>query len=162
MGMAESTAWDLCSPSNPSVYFARAVDGLDRGRVLSAGREVAVALAGLGVQMIDPVAAWDRRLEDGVRPDLTTMIRSDLALLRKADGLLVDMSIPDRNYVGCVCELTYAYQWRIPAVVWVGDTGFEERAWLRYHATAIVGRRAEAVAALAAVLSLRGDTTGSG
>jgi hypothetical protein len=64
----------------------------------------------------------------------------------------MDMTIPDRNYIGCTCELTYAYLWQIPSVVWVGDTGLEQRPWLQYHASVVVRSRQEAVEAVAALL----------
>jgi hypothetical protein len=84
--------------------------------------------------------------------DPARLVESDLGLLRRSDGVLMDMSIRNRNYIGCTCELTYAYLWHIPSVVWVGDTGLEQRPWLRYHATVVVKGRQEAIEAVAALL----------
>ncbi|WP_203790470.1 hypothetical protein [Paractinoplanes rishiriensis] len=136
----------------PLVYFARAVDGLDRRAVLGAAKVVAAELEKSGLRMTDPVDAWMRSDRLRSPDDHVLLVQSDLGLLRRCDGVLMDMSIPDRNYLGCTCELTYAYLWRIPSVVWVGDTGLERRPWLRYHATTVVRTRPEAVAALTGLL----------
>ena len=136
----------------PVVYFARAVDGLDLADVLAAGKVVAAELQESGLRMTDPVEVWTRAVRTAPVDDPALLVQSDLGLLRRCDGVLMDMSIPDRNYIGCTCELTYAYLWRIPSVVWVGDTGLSQRPWLRYHATAVVRRRSEAVEAVAALL----------
>jgi hypothetical protein len=107
----------------PLVYFARAVDGLDRVDVLTDGQVVAAELQQSGLRMMDPVEAWIRAVREGSSTDdPALLVESDLRLLRRCDGMLMDMTIPDRNYIGCTCELTYAYLWHIPSVVWVGDT----------------------------------------
>ncbi|SNT33192.1 hypothetical protein SAMN05421812_104544 [Asanoa hainanensis] len=133
------------------VYFARAVDGLPRDEVLRLGEEVADELGRHGLAMADPVAVWTDT--SGPVTDYIALVESDLAVLRKCDGVLVDMTIPRRSYVGCVGELMYAHLWRKPAVVWVGDTGLEDRPWLRYHASAVVRTRDEAVSAIIRLLA---------
>jgi hypothetical protein len=139
--------------SAPIVYFARAVDGLDRAGVLADAQVVAAELQKSGLQMTDPVEVWMRTArEQSAADDLALLVKSDLGLLRRSDGVLMDMSIKDRNYIGCTCELTYAYLWHIPSVVWVGDAGLDQRAWLRYHATVVVKRRQEAIEAVAGLL----------
>lgn len=62
--------------------------------------------------------------------------------------MLVDMSIPNWTYVGCVCELVYATLWSIPSVVIVADVAMAQRVWLRHHATSTVLTLAEATAEL--------------
>jgi hypothetical protein len=137
----------------PLIYFARAVDGLDRAGVLADARVVAAELQEFGMQMTDPVEVWMRAArKNPATDDPALLVQSDLGLLRRSDGVLMDMSIQDRNYIGCTCELTYAYLWRIPSVVWVGQTGLDQRPWLRYHATAVVNSRQEAVVAVADLL----------
>jgi hypothetical protein len=121
--------------------------------VLAAAKVVAGELRESGLRMIDAVEVWTRATgESPATGDPAGLVESDLGLLRRSDGLLMDMSIPERNYVGCTCELTYAFLWRIPSVVWVGDTGLDRRPWLRYHATVVVNGRQEAVQAIAALL----------
>ena len=136
----------------PVVYFARAVDGLDRDEVLRSAVELADELDRHGLSMLDPVAMW----MNGSRAssDHSALVESDLAILSTSDAVLVDMTIPGRSYVGCVGELVYAHLWGKPTVVWVGDTGLQERPWLRYHASVVVRTRGEAVSALLGLLPL--------
>ena len=147
--------------AEPIVYFARAVDGRSRAVVLAEGQSIAVEVAAAGLRLLDPVAAWDARAAVRSRSDdwVRNLVQADLDLLRGSDGVLMDMTLPSHRYIGCVCELTYAYLWRIPCVVWAADTGLEHRAWLRYHATTIVRERTEAIVALAALL---GSTSSGG
>ncbi|MDY7089688.1 MAG: hypothetical protein SYR96_31860 [Actinomycetota bacterium] len=140
------------SPAGRLVYFARAVDGLDRDGVLAEAQNVAAELRERGLCMIDPVETWMRTAHQPAPDDPTGLVQSDLRLLRRSDAVLMDMSIRDRAYIGCACELTYAHLWRIPSVVWVGDTGSEQRPWLRYHATKVVETRDQALESIAALL----------
>ena len=139
----------------PWIYFARAVDLLDPGSVASVAAEAGRLLTVHGMRLLDPLeheAALDlSQLSAEARS--TALVELDLALLQRSDAMLVDMTIPDRNYIGCVAELVYARIWRIPAVVYVGSTGYDERPWLRYHATQLCSRLDEAISVLQDLLS---------
>jgi hypothetical protein len=151
--------------SLPRVYFARAIDGEgeETGKILAS--IVAAELAARNLQLVDPVAtAPDVR--DGQDTEIIQKYRDivdhDLSILRTCDAVLMDMSIPNRNYIGCVCELTYAYLWDIPCIVYVGKTN-PNRPWLHYHATAIFKSRDAAVAHLSRLLQscLRAPRSGA-
>lgn len=140
----------------PMVYFARAVDGLVREEILAEADALGAELEAAGLRLIDPVAAWWSASGDrGTTPRVEDLVRSDLGLLRRSDGVLMDLSLPMRDYVGCICELTYAHMWQIPSVIWVGDTGLDQRVWLRYHATAIVPDKVAAISSLRRLLTDR-------
>jgi nucleoside 2-deoxyribosyltransferase len=123
------------------IYFARAMEGLEKDSVHNTANRVRSDLKSNGFDMIDTI--------DGLKlPDLMNpfdfsgtlsgqIVQHDLALLRQADGVLMDMTIPKRNYVGCVCELVYANMWKKPTVVYVGDSGNDKRHWLIYHADVV-------------------------
>jgi nucleoside 2-deoxyribosyltransferase len=140
--------------SLPLVYFARAIDGESEETRTTLASIVAAELAARNLQLVDPVAT-----EPDVRDsqDIETIqkyrniVDHDLSILRTCDAVLMDMSIPNRNYIGCVCELTYAYLWDIPCIVYVGQAN-SNRPWLHYHATAIFKSREAAVAHLARLL----------
>jgi hypothetical protein len=131
----------------PWVYFARAVDLLDPSAVASAAAGVGRLLERHRMRLIDPLEHEAAAALPGLPADVRSaaLVELDLALLRRSDAMLVDMTIPDRNYIGCVAELVYARTWRIPAVVYVGSTGYGERPWLRYHATHICHGLDEAI-----------------
>lgn len=145
-------------PEFPKIYFARAMDGIDETVILTMGRQVAQELEAHNLGIIDPFVetpryklAYDASDDDG-----RLLVEADLLLLRKSDGVLMDMSMPMRNYIGCVCELTYAFLWRIPTVVYVGRSNNGKRHWLRYHADGVCESRREAIGILATLVAAQG------
>ena len=143
----------LTTGESARVYFARAIDGEHRLRTLELASTVARELAAVGLLMIDPMA--DEPVHSLVGLDQGSRYRAivdhDLATLRSCQAVLMDMSIPDRNYIGCICEMTYAYLWQIPCVIHLGEIN-KDRPWLHYHATAVFKLRSEAIAYLGAIL----------
>jgi nucleoside 2-deoxyribosyltransferase len=133
------------------IYFARGIDDLDRPTCATHSAVVGKELASHGLQMVDPVAreACLHLAGSDQAAVARALVEFDLSLLRRCDAVLMDMTIPNRNYVGCTAELVYAHLWRIPAVVYVGATGNDRRHWLRYHASEVVADRTEAVQWLA-------------
>jgi len=139
----------------PRVYFARAVDGLDGEQVTRLAEEARQALEAVGLSMVDPVASEPAFSGAEVNGEVAAdrlqfyrqIVEHDLAMLRGCDAVLMDMTMPFRNYIGCICELIYAYMWNIPCVVYLGKSD-PNRPWLRYHATAMFAARSEAVAYL--------------
>ncbi len=143
-------------PIPPRVYFARAVDGLDDDQVMRLGEEARQALEAVGLSIVDPVTSESAfrgaEVSRAVSVDPSQLYRQivehDLAVLRGCDAVLMDMTIPHRNYIGCIGEMIYAYLWNIPCAIYLGQID-PDRPWLRYHATAMFVARSEAVAYLA-------------
>ena len=148
-----STNADHCSSRDTQrIYFARAVDGIDRELTMSSGQSLAAEFDECGFILVDPLLTEPVRdgpysAEDWYR----LVVQHDLAVLRSCAGVLMDMSIPFRNYIGCSCELVYAHLWKIPTVVFMGENDMD-RPWLRYHASAVVRTRSEAVSRLKSLL----------
>lgn len=135
------------------VYFARAIDQLEPATILDTTREVAADLAIYGMQLVDPYTEVKLDLNATSFEDKAKgIVEGDLALLKTADAVLMDLSIQGRSYIGCICELVYAFTWNIPSVVYVGDSGNDNRYWLCYHATKIHKERRTAIGALADLL----------
>lgn len=123
-----------------SVYYARAMDGLPSRAIQADADVIRQLLADAGMSMLDTYLSTGDVIESPLQSDSNIsglIVENDLALLRTADAVLMDLSIPNRSYVGCLCELVYAYQIGTPVVVNVGATDLGNRHWLRYHATAI-------------------------
>jgi len=140
------------------VYYARAVDGLTLDEVIAAGGEVRDDLSAHGITILDPVASSRIALDpETVISDPRALVEHDLNLLRRSDAVLMEMDIPDRNYVGCCFELAFAAQWNIPCVVNVGRTDNGSRVWLRAHAHEIVESYGAAVQAIVR-LTIRRET----
>jgi hypothetical protein len=134
----------------PKVYFARAIDGENKADGQALASAVSCELGAAGLLMVDPTASEPSELLASMS-DVTARYRAivehDLSVLRSCNAVLMDMTISTRNYIGCVCEMTYAYLWRIPCVVYLGDID-RNRPWLHYHATAVYGARLDAIAHL--------------
>jgi hypothetical protein len=133
--------------ATPLVYFARAIDGEDPQGTLELANHVRADLLKYGMRMIDPFACELQitRPPGDVSGHTDRLVRLDLTLLRKSDAILIDMTIPGHSYIGCVCELTYAFLWNIPAVVYVGDSGNGGHHWLTFHATIVCRERNNAI-----------------
>ena len=132
-----------------TVYFARAMDGLSKPDILAHYAKVDKVLTGVGLRLVNPhqgeISLYDPGSGSDANKEGRIIVEEDLGRLRQADILLVDLSIPGHNYIGCICEIVYAWLWQKPVVVYVGDSGNESRLWLRQHATHICSTFGEAL-----------------
>ena len=131
----------------PRTYFARAIDGEDSATRLALASDVASELAAAGLSMVDPtvgepVGVGETRADE--RKLYEAIVEHDLSILKTCHAVLMDISVPSRSYIGCICEMTYAYLWQIPCVVYMGKVD-KRRPWLQYHATAVLETRADAI-----------------
>jgi hypothetical protein len=141
----------------PRVYFARAIDGQDLAVTKALVVAVREELNQAGLALVDPIDnepplpggpdGHNTSVADAYR----AVVDHDLSVLKTCDAALMDLTSPGRGYIGCVCELTYAYLWQIPCVVYLGSLD-GRRPWLHYHATAVVASRTEAIAQLRRML----------
>ncbi len=132
-----------------AIYFARAMEGLSRSDILLHYAEVDKVLSQIGLRLINPFQEKNFLVGQGCEAEIDKeayrIVRDDLERLRQADILLVDLSIPKHSYIGCVCEIVYAYLLEKPVVVYVGDSDNGSRLWLHYHATYICATLEEAI-----------------
>lgn len=131
------------------IYFARAIDGIDKAERDSLVQQVSQELGACGLEIVDPVAMFE---DTSSAEQADAIVVSDLAILKASDGVLMDLSRISHFYVGCICELVYAHMWHIPAVVYVGDSALGRRPWLQYHADLILRERKDAIAALSRII----------
>jgi len=139
----------------PRVYFARAMDNLDKNEIFKLGNLVAEELTAHGMHIIDTFD--DQKKGDHnftFEEKARKIVEGDLELLKTADAVLMDCSIPNRSYIGCICELVYAYLSKIPVVVYVGSSGNDKRSWLQYHATNVCKSRNEAIKELVMIFKI--------
>jgi len=138
----------------PKIYFARAIDGEDPVEIRALAAQVACELSEAGFAMVDPTIGapvLGEQQAASTSNSWAAIVDHELSLLRRCDAVLMDMSIPNRNYIGCVCEMTYAYLWRIPCVVYPREPG-QPRPWLIYHVDAVFETRRAAIGYLAKTL----------
>lgn len=122
-----------------SVFFATAMDGISRSRIEHLFRWVENELERIGLVLSNPLSeapdfALQQRPQDA---EERRIVQHDLEKLKLSDLCLVDMSLRGHVYIGCICEIVYAYQWRKPIVVCIGDNDLETRMWLKYHTSYI-------------------------
>jgi nucleoside 2-deoxyribosyltransferase len=132
----------------PRIYFARALDLRDEASKVDAVESAREALAAVGLILVDPVAEL-RGTETTMSDE--ALVRWEVELLRRCDGLLVDLSIPAWQYIGTICEMVYARMADVPTAVFTGENP-SDRPWLRAHADAITKSVNEAAHWLAARL----------
>ena len=120
------------------VYFASGMENMSLEEVRARYLKTADLLESHGFEMVN------RRVQERYFDQpcnsierIRQVVEDDLKALRECDLLLVDYSIPDRNYVGSTCEIVYAHLWGKPVVVYVEESNNDQRCWLRYHATYI-------------------------
>jgi Nucleoside 2-deoxyribosyltransferase len=146
----------------PRVYFARAIDGQDSAATAALVVKVREELEQAGLTLVDPVEGEPSGHREAAGPNspmtdaYRALVDHDLSVLRTCDAVLMDMTLPGRNYIGCVCELTYAYLWNIPCVVYLGNLD-GKRPWLHYHAAAVFESRSDAISFLTRQLDSVGE-----
>jgi len=73
------------------------------------------------------------------------IVDSNEIFLEKADCVIVDLSIKNHFYVGCIDEMVCAYKRNIFVIVISGDSGAEERFYVNRRANKIVKHFDEAI-----------------
>jgi nucleoside 2-deoxyribosyltransferase len=145
----------FCGPEQNMyrVYFARAIDGIDVAEIHHLTEEMAREMETRGMQMVDPFVEISLNEQIPFEEKARQIVEGDLTLLKDVDAVFMDFSIPNRSYIGCICELVYAYLWKIPVVVYVGTSGNDQRYWLQYHASHVSKDRGAALDFLASFLN---------
>jgi hypothetical protein len=147
----------------PRIYFARAIDDQSEADIYSLSDAVYEELSRSGLEIVDPIQELRKDFHQRGNTNLSQIeltemltqyvVSSELNLLKTADAVLMDCTLPDRQYVGTIGELIYAHMWNIPVVAYVGASNIGERLWFKYHATHICQSRAEAIQYLVALFS---------
>lgn len=120
------------------IFFAYGMDDLTGKEIFDGTKKITALLRELNFDITsgrknDALVQENCSLKEASK----IIVEKDLDDLKKCDVLLVDYSIPDRNYVGCTFEMAYAYFWKKVIIVYVGDSGNEKRMFLQYHANHI-------------------------
>lgn len=86
------------------------------------------------------------------------IVNNDLELLRKANLHITDFNFQPYFYVGCICELVYSHQYKIPSIIIVPDQTFFKRPWLKFYSDIIISKYEEIKNAIKQ-LNIDGDIT---
>jgi hypothetical protein len=114
------------------IYVARPVDDLDISGIQDFVERARRAFPGPRFEIIDPMIIGD--IEHRGESSYAAVVDKQLQLLKTCDVILVDMSMSNHTYIGCVAELVYAHIWELSTVVYIGSNRIFHRPWLRFHA----------------------------
>jgi hypothetical protein len=132
-----------------NVFFSSAVDGIDWDKIKRKYKRIEKALQVRKHRLLNPPGIYlngFRKIQSSDAYALSTaIVENDLQLLRQADVLLVDVSIPNHTYIGCICEMVYAREWGIPVVSYIGRNHIGKRPFFIYHSNTIYKRWADAL-----------------
>lgn len=113
------------------IYLARPIDGRNQTSIHEIVDRAKRDFPRPRFEIVDPVAEYE--LKD--RNDYPNVVTTELELLRSCNVILIDMSILNHTYIGCIGELIYAHLWNVTTVVYVGsNNALIQRPWLRFHA----------------------------
>jgi nucleoside 2-deoxyribosyltransferase len=90
---------------------------------------------------INPLRGKIEDMKYSYRP--AEIVQRDKMDIRRADGILVDMTEPDHPYIGTSMEIMYAHHLEKP--VFVVTDWAKDHYWIQYHATQIFESLEDAV-----------------
>lgn len=67
--------------------------------------------------------------------NVTKLVNSQIDKIKNSEFVVADLSISNFTYVGCIGEIIYAHIFGKKVYVITGETGNEQRLWLKYHVT---------------------------
>lgn len=120
------------------IFFAHGIDDLTDKEILNNSKRITALLHKFKFEVISGHKN-NKLIPKSCSPQEKNkiIVENDLNDLKESDILLVDYSIPNRNYVGCTFEIAYAFFWNKIIIVHIGNSGNDNRVFLQYHATHI-------------------------
>ena len=73
------------------------------------------------------------------------VVHNNIANLAISDVIIVNLSLPNHSYIGCIGEMIYAKQMGIRIITIVGDSGNEKHFWTVYLSDNITNSLEEAI-----------------
>lgn len=134
------------------VYFASPMEGIDFATVKSRYLHLEKQLKRNGHELANPISFYEEEI-----PTVQSLPRSekskyivsrDIERLKIADIILIDLSMGGHKYIGCICEMVYAYTLGKPVIAFVGDSKYEAHPWIVYHCQAFYNKLEDALSAL--------------
>ncbi len=118
-----------------NIYLAGAMDKVPPEFAITWRQAAKKTLIDHGHMVFDPTVGkdlWDDDVHTKAYTP-TMIVNSDLAMIKKSDIIIAEISRENIPYHGTSMELVYSYQWGKDIYVWGGCKSY----WVRYHATQI-------------------------
>ena len=119
--------------SQGGIFFAQAIEGLSVEKIQENFSPFHSIFNRNNLKIINQDLMTPNPKEEAIK-----LIEEELKLLSTADMLVVDMSIANRNYLGCTIEMTKAKELGIPIIVYTGNSNYQTRGSLSYLTSYVV------------------------
>ena len=127
-----------------NVYYSRAMDGFHYEKIQQIYKNINNVLKENNLILLNdnqeflPHSIIDEKSSSEI-------VENNMKLLEKADCVIVDLSIKNHSYIGCIDEMVCANLRNIFVIVICGESGVEKRPYTNYRANKIVKDFDEAV-----------------
>lgn len=119
------------------IYYCRAIDGLNINEVEAEYNYVQKKLAEQGRILVNPFSKVEHQLLKVNKVNSELIVTENIKGISKADCVIVNLSIKNHLYVGCIAEMIYAKERGCYVIVLTGDSGVENHFYTLYHADKI-------------------------
>jgi len=122
------------------VYFCRAMDTFEIDEIKEQYVKVNNLLSNSGLELVNKfddsnfMHVNEKSTQEDISNNANRIVNNDLDNLKKTDFVIVDLSLENHFYFGCICEIVYAHLWKKKVIVFTGKSKNESRLWLHYHA----------------------------
>lgn len=130
------------------IYYCRAMDGIDNNTISQEYTYVRVQINAKGHCLINDFNVDSYETLAITKEHSKKVVHGNISDIAKSDIVIVNLSMPNHSYIGCVGEMIYAKQMGIRVIVIVGESGNDKHFWTLYHSDCITYSLDEAIALL--------------
>ena len=131
-----------------NVYYCRAMDGLAEDAVRAEYGYLNALLTKRGFRLVNAHNHERYEMLPLNHNNAVKVVEENLDELKASDYVIINFSIPNHLYVGCIGEMIYAKISNKRVIVIAGDSGVDKHFWTLYHADALVKTLDEAIVQL--------------
>jgi len=126
------------------IYYCRAMDGLNPSDISDEYKKVSLLLSAKNCKLINAYDTAQGNLEL-TKENANYIVNENLKTLIEADVAIINFSIVNHTYVGCIGEMIYAKINGIKVISIVGNGDIGNHFWTLYHSDYIVKSLDEAL-----------------
>lgn len=103
------------------VYYCRAMDGIDRELISNEYNLVHKLLNEKGHDLVNDFSESNFEMLPITVKNSEKVVKKNISDLKKSDIVIINISIPNHSYIGCIGEMIYAKQMGIKVITIVGE-----------------------------------------
>lgn len=127
------------------VYYCRAMDGVDKGLISNEYNLVHKLLNEKGYDLVNDFNNSSLEMLPITAENSEIVVKNNISDLKNSDIVIINISIPNHSYIGCIGEMIYAKQMGIKVITIVGESGNDKHFWTLYHSDIIVNSLQDAI-----------------